>query len=186
VIQFECPSNPEFSPVIEMTMPVHEKGYSDCLDLDSGKLVATPEMQTPWEWRTTLLPYGIMVIPHTDAHPTMIAGTSSSVWPLPAGTGNDYWDGRMPTAEVTSSGLPINLGETVTASGAGDLPQVFGFQTPLGKRGLLQITGFTENPRGVKIRYKLVQNGNAENSLQPSGDSPELRTARCQDETCRN
>jgi hypothetical protein len=23
--------------------------------------------------------------------------------------------------------------------------------------GLLQITGFTENPRGVKIRYKLVQ-----------------------------
>jgi len=27
--------------------------------------------------------------------------------------------------------------------------------------GILQITGFTENPRGVKIRYKLVQNGNA-------------------------
>ena len=26
--------------------------------------------------------------------------------------------------------------------------------------GLLQITGFTENPRGVKIRYKLVQNEN--------------------------
>jgi hypothetical protein len=24
--------------------------------------------------------------------------------------------------------------------------------------GLLQITGSTENPRGVKIRYKLVQN----------------------------
>jgi serine/threonine protein kinase len=173
VIQFECPSNPEFSPVIEMALPVHEKGYSDCLDLDSGKIVPTPEMQTPWEWRTTLLPYGIMVIPHTGAHPTMIAGTSSLVWPLPAGTGTDYWDDGMALADVTSSGLPINLGETVTATGAGNLPQEFGFQTPLGKRGLLQITGFTENPRGVKIRYKLVQ----QKSLAPAIEKALARRA---------
>ena len=30
--------------------------------------------------------------------------------------------------------------------------------------GVLQITGFTENPRGVKLRYKLVQNGGGETS----------------------
>ena len=30
--------------------------------------------------------------------------------------------------------------------------------------GVLQITGFSENPHGVKIRYKLVQNGGQENS----------------------
>ena len=35
------------------------------------------------------------------------------------------------------------------------------FKTRKGSVGILQITGFTENPRGVKIRYKLVQSGGA-------------------------
>jgi hypothetical protein len=38
------------------------------------------------------------------------------------------------------------------------VPHTFMFKTGSGKIGLLQITGFAENPRGVKIRYKLVQN----------------------------
>jgi hypothetical protein len=34
--------------------------------------------------------------------------------------------------------------------------------------GILQITGFTENPRGVKLHYKLVQNGNTlEKTVNP-------------------
>jgi serine/threonine protein kinase/tetratricopeptide (TPR) repeat protein len=36
------------------------------------------------------------------------------------------------------------------------LPATFAFRTAEGAMGLLQITGFTENPRGVKLRYKLV------------------------------
>ena len=44
------------------------------------------------------------------------------------------------------------------------LSGTFLFQTREGGKGILQITGFTENPRGVKIRYKLVQNGNASKS----------------------
>ena len=32
------------------------------------------------------------------------------------------------------------------------------FETRDGLKGILQITGFTDNPRGVKLRYKLVQN----------------------------
>jgi hypothetical protein len=38
----------------------------------------------------------------------------------------------------------------------GKLP-TYGFKTSEGARGIFQITGVTENPRGVKIRYKLVQ-----------------------------
>jgi hypothetical protein len=34
---------------------------------------------------------------------------------------------------------------------------MFAVESRTGETGLLQITGFTENPRGVKIRYKLVQ-----------------------------
>ena len=49
------------------------------------------------------------------------------------------------------------------------LPQTFGFETREGSQGVLQITGLTENPRGVKIRYKLVQNANAKTmSTQPT------------------
>jgi serine/threonine protein kinase len=38
-------------------------------------------------------------------------------------------------------------------------PACYAFQTREGSMGILQITGFTDNPRGVKLRYKLVQNG---------------------------
>ena len=30
-------------------------------------------------------------------------------------------------------------------------------ETRTGRKGILQITGFTENPRGVKLRYKRAQ-----------------------------
>jgi murein DD-endopeptidase MepM/ murein hydrolase activator NlpD len=40
---------------------------------------------------------------------------------------------------------------------------LYAFQTDDGQSGVLQITGFTVNPRGVKIRYKLLQNGNGKN-----------------------
>ncbi len=35
-------------------------------------------------------------------------------------------------------------------------PMTFGFKTRHGETGLLQVTGFTDNPRGVKLRYRLV------------------------------
>jgi serine/threonine protein kinase len=51
--------------------------------------------------------------------------------------------------------------DTCHMSGMGNLPKVYLFKTREGSLGILQITGFIENPRGVKIRYKLVQDGNA-------------------------
>lgn len=38
--------------------------------------------------------------------------------------------------------------------------RTYAFRTRSGNYGLLQITSFTENPRGLKLRYKLVQDGN--------------------------
>jgi hypothetical protein len=46
---------------------------------------------------------------------------------------------------------------------ATNAPAVWLFKTREGGTGILQITGFTENPRGVKLRYKLVQNGGGKN-----------------------
>jgi hypothetical protein len=49
------------------------------------------------------------------------------------------------------------------------------FRTRSGKMGILQITGFTDNPRGVKIRYKLVQGKEIPNvPLQPSANDVQI------------
>ncbi len=39
----------------------------------------------------------------------------------------------------------------------GNLPETFYFKTREGGMGILQIVGFTDDPKGVKIRYKMIQ-----------------------------
>jgi hypothetical protein len=161
VVPYVTPSHPAFGPVTELTLPLHVPGYSDTLDVDSGKIIATPEMATPWEWTTTLLPNGIMVIPQSASNPTILAGTSTLVCSLPPGPA-DYWNGRMALIDAAASGgVGVSLEQTVMTSSEGELPRVFSFTTRLGKRGLLQVFALTDKPRGVKIRYKLVQEGDA-------------------------
>ncbi len=43
----------------------------------------------------------------------------------------------------------------------------FGFKNRDGRLGLLQVTGFTDNPRGVRVRYKLVQNATPPAAIVP-------------------
>jgi hypothetical protein len=63
----------------------------------------------------------------------------------------------------------LESGQTVTISGEKSGPPLtFAFRTESGKTGLLQITGFTENPRGVKLRYKLVQDTKAPPMVVPT------------------
>jgi hypothetical protein len=58
----------------------------------------------------------------------------------------------------------------------GKLPLTIFFKTGVTKLGLLQITGFTENPRGVKIRYKLVQSPTDSPVLNPIQLEPASRS----------
>ena len=163
VIPYQPPANPEFGPVTEVTLPLHDNGYSDTLDLDTGKILPTPEMKTPWEWGTTFLPNGIMVIPQSTAHPTILAGTSTLVCETSSG-----WEGRPRLfGFTTSGGVGVSPGATVTAASEGSLPLEFIFETPLGRGGVLQVVCLTQNPPGVKVRYKVVQNKGAEKELAP-------------------
>ena len=117
-------------------------------------------MQTPWEWQSVSLPVGIMVVPQTPSNPTMLAGTSTKVAPLP--WRNDYWDGKFGLVEAIGAGSSVvNQGQTVTATGDGGFP-VLHVQDPRRPHGPTAITGVTDNPRTVKIRYKLVQSDGAQ------------------------
>ena len=64
----------------------------------------------------------------------------------------DSWEGFV------SYGIPTNAA----------LPLTLAFETRAGGRGLLQITGFTESPRGLKIRYQLLPARNAKFRAIPS------------------
>jgi len=46
---------------------------------------------------------------------------------------------------------------SATMRAAKNSTPAFIFQTRQGRVGILQILAFTENPRGIKLRYKLVQ-----------------------------
>jgi len=60
------------------------------------------------------------------------------------------FDSSLTKAQLESVTVML-LGE------AGELPKTYLFKTSAGGLGLLQLAGFTDNPRGVKLRYKLVQ-----------------------------
>ena len=66
---------------------------------------------------------------------------------------------NLPTMQAPVKNTPEFMNMTVMLfSEDGVLPKTYIFHTAKGEAGILQITGFTENPRGVKLRYKLVQN----------------------------
>jgi hypothetical protein len=55
--------------------------------------------------------------------------------------------------EVLADTVP---GRPVVMMGTGPLPATYATKTRAGRIGLLQILGFSDQPRGVKIRYKLA------------------------------
>jgi len=59
------------------------------------------------------------------------------------------------------------IGATLYLLPEGLQPMTFAFQTREGVRGLMQITGFADNPRGVKMRYKLAQPSTSPVALEP-------------------
>ena len=72
------------------------------------------------------------------------------------------------TEKMNAGPKPANTYEvltlpTATSASTNDLCY---FRTRSGTLGLMQITGFTENPRGVRLRYKLVQEVGANNTAE--------------------
>jgi chromosome segregation ATPase len=93
--------------------------------------------------------------------------------------GPDNWENITPTQLAAQLRSVQPLRETVLR-GENMLPTTFLFKTREGGMGILQITGYTDNPRCVKIRYKLVQNEKNKTFASPNSASEpaDLRLAR--------
>jgi hypothetical protein len=164
-----------FGPVIERTLPLSDLGYSFCLNLDSDLITPMPVSLTQADWSLGItLPDGIIVIAPIPDQMLNLAGTGTRVVPLLDGL--RAWETLRPSEINVPDGAVS--GQTVTVTGERHSPPLtFAFKTAKGTRGLLQITSFTDNPRGVKIRYKLVRDSKANvaptTSLAPATEQPE-------------
>ena len=147
-----------FGSVIERVVSGEGDANQRFIDFDTGKQSAaseffgvkdepSPEETQQW-WRKT----GIDAVGDTSAAVRGLVGFEMVATPVPA----EEWERATP-AKLANYFTLAKPGPPVTLSGRDALPATFAVKTRENGAGLVQITGFTEKPRGVKIRYKLVQ-----------------------------
>ena len=157
---------------------------SEAINLISGKLVDVPTEFDQWsarqqrKWSTEnnvdLIVVSVSGAPPGGAYGILKADVIPEGLKLGA-VRNEAWNhvtGEELQAAITSSTpgsvSATGLIETQVVAGVSEragivhyelwgVPVTFAFQTRKGELGLLQVIRFTENPYGVRIRYKLVQ-----------------------------
>jgi serine/threonine protein kinase len=170
-----------FGPVTECTLPMDENGWTPLWDIDHNQFVLDPKpsdtaVMNVEQHLAPLKKPGMAI--HYDGQIHIIA-VSGITMTKPDG---DQWEKITDMGPLAGPDGYCFLGSDVTVPGSwqtcdfpNKLPQTIFFKTGACKLGILQITGITDNPRGVKIRYKLVQNRNATTTSVslPSAAAPE-------------
>jgi hypothetical protein len=161
-----APSNQFFGPTIELTLNVNDNGLSDCLNLDYGTVVSLRELKLEAYFYARLPANGIAIFPPQQISqaaltPLKVVSKRTRLLQRPESDSGQAWNDTPPPAWLNLPAPQISDGMNLLydqAQAYQGLPALFGFQTSLGNAGLLQITGFTEHPRSVTIRYKLLHN----------------------------
>ena len=160
---------PAFGPVVERVVADSKAPFqSDAerakalmmIDFDTGSLLAGPaavwaqntDVQKSWMQTNGVDALGAIL------QANGLVCLDMKVAAVPA----SVWDETSALA-VSSQLAGVKAQETVVLSGQEGLLSTWLFQTREGGKGILQITGLSDNPYGVKIRYKLVQNGGGRN-----------------------
>jgi len=65
-----------FGPVVERVLNLNDNGITDVLDLDSGKVVAAPRLESALgaAFVSAVMPTGVSIISQTTKHPMMLSG----------------------------------------------------------------------------------------------------------------
>ncbi len=144
-----------FGPVIERVVNDQwSKSGSNCIDFDSGRLLTLPAGRAAdFQW---VVSNGIDAFGDVkDARVMGLLATGGMVV-VPVESGR--WENSTP-AEVRQIVMPLQSDARymVAITATGELPATYVFKTREGGHGLLQITGFSDEPRAARLRYKLVQ-----------------------------
>jgi hypothetical protein len=145
-----------FGPVIECTLPMDEDGWTPLFDPDQNRLVLAPKpgdrAANTAQGLAQLKKPGLAIHHNGQTQVFTVSGMTMH------STDGDQWESitDMDTLDAFLSGAVTAPGSWQTGDFPGKLPPTIFFKTGAAKLGLLQIAGFTENPRGARIRYKLV------------------------------
>jgi len=144
-----------FGPLIERVLNYDELGTSILIDLDTGRLVTPPEFaseQVRMKWVeqnggdvfAVIVERGVRELACLDM---VVVATD----PL-------NWASASPhNVRMALNGLRPGSFPQTWMDARGGFPATFFFKTREGGRGILQMVGFTHDPRGVNIRYKMVE-----------------------------
>ena len=157
-----------FSPVHERILPLQPSPHElfGWLDLDSGTVLTNSTL----DWQTRpghdwIQAHGLDVVTTESAKPLpLLLGLDMIIDPAPT----NGWDIVTPADVIYD--WPLLQEEPRQMHVFGDFPgqtDTFFFQTREGGNGVLQISGFADNPHGVKIRYKLVQPAVHQTAVDP-------------------
>ena len=152
----------DLHPVIELTIPMNEDGLTDMFDPETGQIIPSPNPYGAPQGQARTSRKGLLIKHDSQANRTELVGMNGV---MTQESRANQWDGitNLQALETLRKNY-MSEGGSVGAAVSGEGTHTFLFKTGSDRIGLLQITGFTENPRGVKLRYKLVQNGNATGS----------------------
>jgi hypothetical protein len=147
-----------FGPVMERVIEPCEAPDYKWFDLDKGTAISSsslPQDVVDSTFEDWMRQTGVDVTAPAGSSPSLISRGGEFI-ALPVQT--SLWDSAsaQEIERLIAEARPER--KTAVMRSDGELPATFVFRTREGGMGILQITGLTENPRGVKIRYKLVRN----------------------------
>jgi len=151
--------NPAFGRVMQFTLSMDSNGLTPLFDLDQDQPVFDPNPNDTAAGMAQLLKPGVVIRHDVQTHKIVLLGMSGTVLYWVRASLGDQWENLTDTNGLATVRHNTTSDGVIQSIDCPDqLPQTVFFKTGAGRLGLLQITGFDENPREVKIRYKLVQN----------------------------
>jgi multidrug efflux pump subunit AcrA (membrane-fusion protein)/predicted Ser/Thr protein kinase len=146
-----------FSAVIERQVGDDNPGQGPSfLDFDVGNLFSPPPAlqpsKDPKALEKWMVQEGVDALGETAPDIRGLVGFDMIVIPVL----NVDWDTLKPSA-VAEQLQHGKLGTPAVMSGKGELPATYLLETREGGQGIMQILGFTDQPRGIRIRYKLLK-----------------------------
>ncbi len=160
----KTPDHFSFGPTREQVLPLDDLGVTDLFNLDDAGnfslITASPNPPNMGRGLALRSEPGLVIDRDEQKNETDLMGMNG-VETEEVST-NQWNEITYQQAWYAFHDNQTSQGVTLGTDARGKLPQTFLVRFTTGKIGLLQITGFTDNPRGVKIRYKLVQNASAE------------------------
>ena len=143
-------------PVVELTVNDDNAGKDFFVDLDAGRLVTPPadlDHSDENAVMTWIRSSRVDAMAETSVSVQGLIGFDMVVQPV----ASELWDSVTAETILTRDMLATGTGfAPAPMPGKGPLPVTYMFRTREGGLGILQIVGFAEDPKGVKIRYRMV------------------------------